>query len=56
MRGNGFHSKILYSILAVTLAMALVPIVVVSWRLISINGESLLASQPFMERIGFSFI
>ena len=45
MRGNGFHSKILYSILAVTLAMALVPIVVVSWRLISINGESLLASQ-----------
>lgn len=39
------HSKILYSLLAVMLAIALVPLGIVSWRLISINRTSLTATQ-----------
>ncbi|MCC6745465.1 MAG: HD domain-containing protein [Acidobacteria bacterium] len=39
------HSRILYSLLAVMLAMALLPLAIVSWRLISINRTSLLAAQ-----------
>lgn len=43
------HSKILYSLLAVMLAIALVPLAIVSWRLITINRTSLLETQRAMQ-------
>lgn len=43
------HSKILYSLLAVMLALALVPLAIVSWRLITINRTSLLETQRAMQ-------
>lgn len=45
MRRFFAHSKILYSLLAVMLALALVPLAIVSWRLIAINRTSLLETQ-----------
>lgn len=49
MRRFFAHSKILYSLLAVMLALALVPLAIVSWRLITINRTSLLETQRAMQ-------
>lgn len=43
------RSKILSSLVAVLLAMALLPLLVVSWRLITINRETLAANQRALQ-------
>src|SRR4051794_23168103 len=45
VRTDVLHSKILYWLLAVLLAVALLPLVFVSWRLIAINRASMAAGQ-----------
>ncbi len=45
MRSDVFHSKVLYWLLAMMLIVALLPLVFVSWRLITINRTSMADGQ-----------